>query len=319
VTGGTGRINASRDAGAHDGTRIRTDSRLIAWPVLVFLAAASVSHHHAFATTSMRAFDTKKSVAHAAGQNPGQAGERVIANEPVCDRYLPKDPTIYLTDFRWGLATEQFKKFGRDLYFSDKRLAHRFYISENGLINAPVSSSVGNVDIVVPRAFISIVKRHFGTAFRLHIIDHLAMSDLGHAHIYIQTGNVADATEKRFYKTQSLRNLFKEQLYLLYHSAERLKMKNERGLSTDPYTQLRFLTRNFVGEPDGRIRIVYDINNHLISNSVAHLGELGATGQVLYINANHRGCFALDAGNTRIRFDLSFSAPSGEPGFNYEE
>lgn len=187
------------------------------------------------------------------------------------------------------------------------------------MIKAPVGPRSGENDVVVPRRLVAHVKRHLRTAFQINIIDHLALSDLGHAHFYEAAHNESSIQSNVDIYSKSINQLIKGAYYLLYHSAERLKLKIGQGLSPDPYAQMRFLTRNFVGFPDGRIELFHDINRELNINSVYNLKGMRNTGVTLYISANYRGCFSVKRRDNITRFDLSFLAPRGAPGYVYNE
>jgi hypothetical protein len=229
------------------------------------------------------------------------------------------EPTVQLSDFNWDLTTAEFKKSGKDAYRGTKRLAHRFFLSENGAVVAPVSTSSG-VEVVVPHSLVNAVRRHLETAFRLHIVDHLALSDLGHAHVYLTQGDYASLRSVRISSsTALLKEILNLKLSLLYHSAERLKMRSGQQLSSDPYTQVRFLTRNFLGLPNGGIKLLYNINRSLNSNTVYKINGMVNAAITIFISANQRGCFIAKNRNAEIRFDLSFHSPSGEPDTSMEE
>jgi hypothetical protein len=312
---------------------VKRRDAMVAWPRgwAQAFAARSWDHRHWRQRLGLAVLASVLASTHpAGGANPpsepataNASGGRPEPTRPAagardCRPHRRGDPTIYLTDFRWGLTPAQFRKFGRDLYDSEKRLAHRFFAAHDGRIMSPVDPRGGSSRITVPPAFVESVRRHLGAAFRLHIVDHLAMSDLGHAHIYLR-GTRPDGLAVKISDPPAARDLLARDIRLLYHSAERLEMKRRNVLSNDPYAQLRFLTRNFVGAPDGRIRIVYQIDDRLVVNSVSRIDHLTPTGRVLYINANHRGCFVLAWDGRIVRFDLSFAAPTGEPGFEYED
>ena len=114
-----------------------------------------------------------------------------------------------------------------------------------------------------------------------------------HTHFYEASYNKPSIHSNADKNQKSLNQLVKGAYYLLYHSAERLRLKDGQDLSTDPYAQMRFLTRNFVGFPDGRIQLVHDIKKKLNINSVYYLRGMENIGVILYISANYRGCFSV--------------------------
>ena len=80
------------------------------WTVVVSFVAALVAHGVVAAAGSAPGFTQSLASHGAAGGKNGRAMDGTAVNQGDCRRYETKDPTIYVTDFQWGLATEQFKK-----------------------------------------------------------------------------------------------------------------------------------------------------------------------------------------------------------------
>ena len=219
------------------------------------------------------------------------------------------EPVVYLNDFKWGATHEEMAKLFDEIYASDKRLHERAYFdAERGELLLPHTESWGG-SVVLPRRHVESIRRHIERALELGYAEFIFFPDMGHNH-YFMPQERYDAlyagTPVSELSAMYGRMIDDPELLVLYHTAEQLKMYEDKVLLTDRHLQWRYYTRNLVGdnEAPGKLFLLHDFSG--MGNTARDYAGHHYHGAGMNVHASANGCFPY-VHNGEVRyFDLSF-------------
>ncbi len=248
-------------------------------------------------------------------------------NVENCSKESSSDYFIYQSDFKWGFDLPEMLSVFEKMYASNKRLQNRAYLAQkSGQLVLPHSPQQGG-DVKVPSSFPQNVAYHIESGFKQNVIDAVFFPDMGHSHFFIPTSKwnhdpkyveALKGTNREIYEL-----FFADQdLKVLYHTAEQLKMLNEDDqVLPDARIQHRLKTRNLVGYNNGSKEIFFLQNPGHVANTAGELPEHFYWGAGFNLSANENGCFYYTKNGKKFNFDISLydlnydpSLPT-EPGF----
>jgi hypothetical protein len=184
-----------------------------------------------------------------------------------------------------------------DLFNSPKRLENRLYFDQEKWL-LPKNKS----QIVIETNFLNSLANHIEQAFQMGVIEHLFYPDIGHLHFYLppKLSTVLDAA-----------SLKKQELKVVYHTAERLMMKSGYTKRDSlEYRKFRYRTRNLVGGFDARgvLEVPYAHKNKAFNtlHEIPGFPEYERIGKTLYLSANKNGCIGFKMKGKTSYFDISF-------------
>ncbi len=247
--------------------------------------------------------------------------EAVLAR---CTPPAADEPVVYLNDYKWGALHADMAAQFDEMYESDKRLQDRaYYDAERGELLLPHNESWGGA-VVLPRRHVESVRRHIERALELGYVEFIFFPDMGHNHFFVPQERYD--TIYAPYEVPELSKMYGEiindpSLLVLYHTAEQLKMYEEKVLLTDRHLQWRYYTRNLVGDNDaaGNVFLLHDFSG--MGNTARDYAGYHYIGGGMNLHASAGGCFPY-VHNGEVRyFDLSFSdlpMPPSEGGGDYD-
>ncbi len=240
--------------------------------------------------------------------------------ESVLARCAPPtedEPVIYQTDFKWDTPHEAMAAKFDEMYASDKRLTDRaYYDAERGLLLLPQSEIWGG-PVVLPRRFVESIRRHIETALKLGYAEFIFFPDMGHNHFFIPRERYEaiyapyDVPE---FSEMYAKMIDDPELMVLYHTAEQLRMHEDKVLLTDRQVQWRYYTRNLVGDNNGLGHLVVLHDFSTFANTARSYPGHRYFGSGVNVSASQNACFPY-VHNGEVRyFDLSFKDLPMPPG-----
>lgn len=186
----------------------------------------------------------------------------------------------------------------KELYSSGRRITNRVYW------DASAQSYVlqqKNKTLKISARFIESLSRQVEAALQRGYADFLFYTDMGHAHLYMP-----DSGDIRPSHLES--HLGREELTFLYHTAELFMLKhNFKGaLTSDPWLQWRYYSRNFVAKNDTSDALTVLFSNDELYNTVRDLEDHSSVSTV-YMSASRNGCFPFRQNGETFYFDFTFN------------
>lgn len=231
------------------------------------------------------------------------------------------EPVIYSNFFSWGYTPEAMAARFDEIYTGAERLADRArYDAARDQFILPDTPAWGG-EVVLPRAFVESVRAHVERALAFGYVDHVFFPDMGHSHFFIPQTSWDDRYAGRPVTGLSAMRaelLADPGLRVLYHTAEQLQMLDEEDhVLPDRHIQWRFYTRNLVGDAEGRLDLITDLEQK--ANTARDLPGHHYYGGGFNISANADGCFPyVHDGEVRY-FDLSLEDLPPDPSVDYGE
>ena len=238
---------------------------------------------------------------------------------PVENYVLPKKELYLDVDIHSGqpvdlsMGLDLIKSIFKRQYDSQMHtLPHRAYYSpQKGSFVLPYANSFSDNKPLIPLTdnFIINVMIHIELSLKGGYAEHISYSDFGHAHTLIPLDyyenhlrNITFTEEGWLYIYEKIFSL-KESKFL-YHSAERVRTKNENQFISD-HLKTRYLNRNIVGD-NNQLKTLEIIQPQRKNkgNTAQHLdGYRYWTG--FYIHSNKNGCFPYEKNGKTYYFDIS--------------
>jgi hypothetical protein len=204
------------------------------------------------------------------------------------------------TGITYYASREKIKERFDSLFSSRRRLRNRLFLDQDlGQFVLPHSSE----NLRVSTSFLNFLAHHFEEAMRMNVIEFFYYPDFGHAHLYIPSNEAKRSIEEQ---------LANPQLKIVYHTAEKLMMKNGRQeRDSHEYRQFRYRTRNLVGGFDerGSLEVHYAHKNQKFNtlHEIPGTQDYIKTGGSLYMSASKNGCIGYLHDGKKKYFDISFS------------
>jgi hypothetical protein len=241
-----------------------------------------------------------------------QASSSLEAAARRCPRPLAQSETLHYEDvtIRGHASPGQLETIGRSIYLGDRRHPGAFYYSaERGSF---IGRTHGEVEILVPSAFIERVLSHLSAALTRGYARSLYFADLGHGHLLVPLEEYRSHVEPAPPHSQELYDalLNSRNLMVLYHAAEQmLKVVNGRPIA-DPmsrhYVDRRNIVGSFTDRPQTRYLTPQPGDLH---NTQGDPEGYRAYGSIEF-TWNRNACFPVQAGARTVYVDLSFESPS---------
>lgn len=236
-----------------------------------------------------------------------------LVNPSTCGAPDTDGPTLSNSDFRWHQPLDEIQQRAQRLYESDKRLAERAYINNDGEVVLPRRVFSGPAqEVRLQPHFVLSVRRHVEQALLLGYVDEIIFSDMGHSHFFIPQKFydevIAPIPVSESHRRYELM-LANKDLKFLYHTAEQLKMlDDDYNLVDDRHVQWRFFTRNLVGDnkAQGHLELIHQ-ENHSHNTARSYREGYRYWGAGFYISANKSGCFPFKHQGKIYYFDLNLS------------
>lgn len=241
-----------------------------------------------------------------------------------CRAETAQDKNVYMSDFSWGYSLQDMLKKALEIYVSGKRLKNRaYYEPALKAYVMPASTSEGAKLTILNLKFIENIKNHIEDSMKKHYADAVFFPDMGHSHLLVPEQmfktefDVIDYAKDKniFYE-----KLFsKDELQILYHTAEQLKMREEDkgiggALINDGYLLHRYNHRNVVGKNDGTKEVyTVSVQDTQTFNTVREVEGYHYWGAGFALNASQDGCFSFEYENKTYFYDLSFDDPGSSP------
>ncbi len=226
-----------------------------------------------------------------------------------CALPTPAESFVTQSDFKWNMSIEEISQAFDKINTSGKRLKDRAYTNKDGQLVLPLQRVGDLKEIPLPPTFLYSVKLHVEKALKLGYADHVIFPDMGHSHFLIPTEHFSEiqGMPQQFIYEKFFNDA---QMKIVYHTAEQLRMKNDRReLIPDPVLMWRYFTRNVVGDNAGLGQI--DIYKNL-TGKFNTIGEEQAPGYKWWgagfnISTSQNGCFSYVKTGSTYYFDLSLS------------
>ncbi len=245
-------------------------------------------------------------------------------NAENCVQESPSENFIYHSDFKWGFNLPEMFSVFEKMYASNKRLKNRAYVDQtSGQLILPHNPQQGG-NVKIPSSFPQNVAFHIESGFHKDVIDAVFFPDMGHSHFFIPNSKWNDDPKYREAMKGTNREIYElffadQDLKVLYHTAEQLKMLNENNqVLPDARIQHRFKTRNLVGYNNGSKEIFFLQNPGHVANTAGELPEHFYWGAGFNISANEKGCFYYTRDGKKFNFDISLYDLSYDPALPQE-
>ncbi|MCP4915137.1 MAG: hypothetical protein GY909_18605 [Oligoflexia bacterium] len=237
----------------------------------------------------------------------GTLAKSVEVNIENCKEASKHEKILDSSDFKWNQTPEEIKEREIKLYNSEKRLEKRIFVNDQGKFVLPIDASFGGAtEAIIPAHYINSVRAHIETALRRGYVESIIFSDMGHQHFYIPQKYYDEVINPIPVKDKNIRYekmLANKDLKILYHTAEQLKMVEDKKLLDNRHLQWRFYTRNIVGDnkEQGTLELIHQKDH---SHNTAREYDKGYRywGAGLYISANKNGCFAFKDKEGKTKF-----------------
>lgn len=178
----------------------------------------------------------------------------------------------------------QMKTYFDDIYKNGNRKKERIYFDEDlKQFVAPFKNKI----FIVPQSFIEKIVSHVNLAIKNGYAEFIFFPDMGHGHIFTSKplNSLDDAVNSLDTK-------------ILYHTAEYLKSPSE----------FRYLNRNLIGNIENdKIEIIVHSTKQQPFNTVRSIpGFTELDNALVYLQANHKGCFSYKKEGQTYYFDIGF-------------
>lgn len=226
-----------------------------------------------------------------------------------CETPSAAEPVLYQTDFDWGYSAKAMDQRFEEVYASGKRLAKRaYYDTAKKKFILPFYPEQGG-DVVLSKRLIQNVRRHIEEALERSYVQNIFFPDMGHSHFFIPSKSWKEKYNN--YPINQFAQMYSDllndpELKVLYHTAEQLKMLDEKQqVLPDRETQWRFYTRNLVGDNSGLGRLEIHRNLEQSANTVRDAEGYEYWGSGFNVSASKDGCFPYSYKGKTYYFDLS--------------
>ncbi|OGR42690.1 MAG: hypothetical protein A2X35_01700 [Elusimicrobia bacterium GWA2_61_42] len=236
--------------------------------------------------------------------------------QALCAPPAPSEEIIYQSDFRWDYTLPEMLARFEEVYASPKRLDKRAYWDQAaGSLVLPPSYEGAPVKIGQP--LVQALRRHIERALELGYADAVFFPDMGHSHLL-----VPDALwEKKYdkYPASEYSRMYEDMLgdpaiQIFYHTAEQLKILQDKQPINDAQLLFRRANRNIAGfiKPDAEL-FVYQ-NPESDANTVHEVPGYRWWGAGFNFSAQKDGCFTYVRKGRTYRFDISLHDLPMKPG-----
>lgn len=233
---------------------------------------------------------------------------QAAADPARCPIPAPNEPVVYSDDYKTLYDPAEMAEAFRKTYESGARLRNRaYYDAALGSYVLPHRTGLVRID----ETFLRSVTRHVEIALERKYAEYIFMPDMGHSHLHIPTEDydrlkAIEPISKMYETFFSYRRL-----QMLYHTAEKLKVREGRigngAFPQDPTLLWRYFSRNPVGDNNGgeNVAIYFQGKEPQRYNTVKDIPGHREYSAGFDIHATKNGCFPYQHDGKTYYFDLS--------------
>lgn len=232
----------------------------------------------------------------------------------TCSKPVEDEEILHNEDFAWNSELEEILDRANNIYHNGKRLENRAYVNADKNVVIEMRLITGEKkEVRLTENLIKSVRAHIENALKRRYVDAIIFSDMGHSHFFIPQkfydevlSPIPISENHRRYEKM----LAHEEIKILYHTAEQLKMHENSELAEDRHVQWRFFTRNLVGDnrAQGHLELLHnETHSHNTASANSYDSGYRYWGAGFYVSASKDGCFPYVHEGETYYFDLNLS------------
>ena len=254
------------------------------------------------------------STAMASGFNLESAKKR-------CGSDFSQSKVLYSEDLKWGVTKDEMTDKFAETYNSGKRLKfHSTYNAEEDQFYVYYKAANVAHPVKIGSRFIKSITQQIEESLKAGYADYVFFTDMGHSHLYFPQSHwdkeydhlkIIQPAERVYFYEKALAD---KKMRPLYHTAEQLKMTEDKKVIDDEYLKFRYENRNVLGKNDGSGDLDLEYNLSVPGNAVSSIDGMHLYSAGFSISASKLGCFSYETPDGDILyFDISLTDVEGNP------